>query len=75
MGFERGAVWVVIEGDYEEAEGEEIGGGGEGVVEDEVGGGIVEGELDVGGKARVERRWKRRVGGGDCEGEGGEFPV
>lgn len=30
MGFEGGAVGVVVKGDYEEAEGEEVAGGGEG---------------------------------------------
>lgn len=66
---------VVVERDDEEAEGEEVAGWGEGIVDYEIGGGEVEAVLDVGGKARVESWRGRRGDGRDCEGEGGEFPV
>lgn len=75
MGFKRRPVRVVVERDDEEAEGEEVAGRGEGVVDYEIGGGEVEAVLDMSREARVESWRERRGDGGDCEGEGSELPV
>lgn len=75
VSFERRSVRVVVECDDEEAEGEEVAGRGEIVVDGEVGGGEVEGVLDVGREAWVEGGRGRGGDGRDCEGEGGELPV
>lgn len=75
VSFERRPVRVVVKGYDEEAEGEQVAGRGEGVVDDEVGCTEVKAVLDVGGEARVEGWWGRGGNGGDCKGEGGELPV
>lgn len=66
---------VVVKGYDEKAEGEQVTGRGEGVVDDEVRGREVKAVLDVGGEARVEGGWGRGRNGGDCKGKGGELPV
>lgn len=66
---------MVVKRDDEEAEGEEVAGRGEGVVDYEIGGGEVKAVLDVGREARVESWRGRRRDGGDCEGERSELPV
>lgn len=75
VGFEWRPVRVVVERNDKEAEGEEVACRGEGVVDGEIGGGKVEAVLDVGGKTWVKGGRGRGGDGGDCEGEGGEFPV